>query len=131
MLPIMERNLQQVVTYRPVLTINPHLEKCSMTNKSLMKLARISALVAMISSIPAVAGAATVRGFEGTSQLDNCALGECFRPPDTMGAVGTTQYLETTNGSITIYNKATGAVQSRVDMPGFWTAAGLPGGAGG
>lgn len=102
-----------------------------MTNKSLTKLARVSALVAMIGAIPVMAGAATVRGFEGTSQLDNCAVGQCFRPPDTMGAVGTTQYLETTNGSITIYNKATGAVQSRVDMPGFWTAAGLPGGAGG
>jgi hypothetical protein len=70
-------------------------------------------------------------GFEGTSQLDNCALGQCFRPPDTMGAVGTTQYLETTNGSITVYNKNTGAVLSRVDAPSFWAAAGLPGGAGG
>jgi hypothetical protein len=79
------------------------------------------------------ANAATfVRGFEGTSQLDNCAfVGQCFRPPDTMGAVGTTQYLETTNGSITVYNKATGAVASRVDMPTFWANAGLSGGAGG
>lgn len=77
------------------------------------------------------AGATTVRGFEGTSQLDNCALNQCYRPPDTMGAVGTTQFLETNNGSITVYNKATGAVQSRVDMSSFWTAAGMPGGAGG
>lgn len=69
--------------------------------------------------------------FEGTSQLDNCALGQCFRPPDTMGAAGTTQYLETTNGSITVYDKATGFVQSRVSMPTFWASAGLPGGAGG
>ena len=72
-----------------------------------------------------------VRGFEGTSQLDNCALGQCFRPPDTMGAVGTTQFLETTNGSVTVYNKATGAVTSRVDMPTFWSSVGLPGGANG
>ncbi|WP_310387679.1 PEP-CTERM sorting domain-containing protein [Roseateles sp.] len=72
----------------------------------------------------AAAQAATVRGFEGTSQLDNCAINGCFRPPDTMGAVGTTQFLETTNGSVTVYNKFDGAVQSRVNMNTFWTAAG-------
>ncbi len=48
-----------------------------------------------------------------------------------MGAVGTTQFLETTNGSITVYDKLTGAVQSRVNMVNFWANAGLPGGAGG
>ena len=78
------------------------------------------------------AGAADyIRGFEGTSQLDNCALGQCFRPPDTMGAIGTTQFVETNNGSITIYNKATGGIASRVDMPTFWANAGMAGGANG
>lgn len=70
-------------------------------------------------------------GFEGGSQLINCALGECYRPPDTMGAVGTTQFLETANGYIRVYDKMTGAVQSSVNMATFWTNAGLPGGAGG
>lgn len=64
-------------------------------------------------------------GFEGGSQLINCALGECFRPPDTMGAVGTTQFLETSNGSVRVYDKMTGAVQSSVNMKTFWTNAGL------
>lgn len=70
-------------------------------------------------------------GFEGTSQLDNCAFGlsNCLRPPDTMGAVGTAQFLETSNGSITIYNKATGVVLSRQNFVDFWANAGLPGGA--
>ncbi|MCV2366637.1 PEP-CTERM sorting domain-containing protein [Roseateles oligotrophus] len=72
----------------------------------------------------AAAQAATFRGFEGTSQLDNCLLLQCFRPPDTMGAVGTTQFLETSNGSIAIYDKASGALSSRVDTTAFWTAAG-------
>lgn len=72
----------------------------------------------------AAASVIGVRGFEGTSMLDNCALGGCFRPPDTMGAVGTTQFVETSNGSITVYNKADGAVLSRVGMGTFWTAAG-------
>ena len=93
-----------------------------------------SALIA-VSALTAVAAASAqavyVRGFEGTSQLDNCALGQCFRPPDTMGAIGTTQFLETNNGSIAIFNKATGALASRVSMPTFWANAGLPGGASG
>ena len=93
-----------------------------------------TALVA-VSALTVVAAASAqavfVRGFEGTSQLDNCALGQCFRPPDTMGAVGTTQYMETNNGSIAIFNKATGALTSRESMPAFWTRVGLPGGANG
>ncbi len=90
----------------------------------------VSALTAVAS---ASAQAFLVRGWEGTSQLDNCqpAIAQCFRPPDTMGAIGTTQFLESTNGSITVYDKGTGGVLSRVSAPAFWTAAGLPGGAGG
>lgn len=88
-----------------------------------------------VSALTAVASASAqanfVRGFEGTSQLDNCALNQCFRPPDTMGAVGTTQFLETSNGSVTVYNKASGAVSSRVSMTDFWTSVGLAGGANG
>ena len=93
-----------------------------------------AALIA-VSALTAVAAASAqavfVRGFEGTSQLDNCALGQCFRPPDTMGAIGTTQYLETNNGSIAVFDKATGTLTSRVSMPTFWANAGLPGGANG
>jgi hypothetical protein len=94
------------------------------------------ALALAVSSLLLAASAQAVtiqRGtsFEGTSQLDNCNLGRCFRPPDTMGAIGTTQYFETTNGSNTVYDKATGAVLSRTDFVNWWAAAGLPGGAGG
>lgn len=97
--------------------------------KTLLRTLMVAVPLTLYVAVPVVAGTVTVRGFEGTSQLNNCALGECFRPPDTMGAVGTTQFMETTNGSITIYNKATGAVESRVNMQTFWAAAGQPGGA--
>ena len=75
----------------------------------------------------AAAQAATVRGFEGTSLLDNVTLGNAFRPPDTMGAVGTTQYLESTNGSYTVYDKLSGAVQQRLNFNDFWANAGQTG----
>ena len=97
--------------------------------KTLLRTVLVAVPLTLSAVGPVVAGTVTVRGFEGTSQLDNCALGECFRPPDTMGAVGTTQFMETSNGSVTIYNKATGAVESRVNMRTFWAAAGQPGGA--
>ena len=48
-----------------------------------------------------------------------------------MGAVGTTQYMETNNGSIAIFNKATGALTSRESKPSFWTRVGLACGASG
>jgi PEP-CTERM motif len=97
---------------------------------------QVRASVLAVSALTMVASAAAqgvfVRGFEGSSQLDNCALNECFRPPDTMGAIGTTQFMEMSNGSISIYDKATGALAApRVSMATFWGAAGLPGGANG
>jgi hypothetical protein len=100
----------------------------SMRKSESLRQLRAGALA--VSAMTMVASAAAqgvfVRGFEGTSQLDNCALNQCFRPPDTMGAIGTTQFLETTNGSISIYDKATGALSSRVSMPAFWGNTGLP-----
>jgi len=70
---------------------------------------------------PTSSSVAVIRTFEGTSMLDNCALGQCFIAPHPMGAIGTTQFLETTTGSITFYDKATAAVLSRVSMTTFWS----------
>jgi hypothetical protein len=78
----------------------------------------------------ATAQVASWRGFEGTAQLDNFGLDGAFRPPDTMGAVGLTQYLETTNGSVTVYDKATGNILSRVGANAFWQSKGASGSAG-
>ena len=65
--------------------------------------------------------------FEGVSQYDTRALnGGSFIPPDTMGAVGATQFMETTNGGYAVFDKATGMrtlLQSDVT---FWAAAGQP-----
>jgi hypothetical protein len=87
-----------------------------------------ASLLPLLATGAAEASVSVVKGFEGGSQLINCDLGECFRPPDTMGAVGTTQFLETSNGSIRIYDKNSGGVQSSVSMATFWAAAGLSGG---
>lgn len=61
-------------------------------------------------------------GFEGTSDYNTRALGIGLIPPDTMGAVGTTQYVELINGSFSVYNKATGALAApRITDSTFWT----------
>ncbi len=75
--------------------------------------------------------AITVSGFEGTSFLDNCALGttSCFQVPYTMGAVGTSQFVETNTGSIAVYDKASGALLApRQPISQFWLGTGSPSG---
>lgn len=69
-------------------------------------------------------------GFEGNTQYDNALLGRNSIPPDTMGAVGGTQYMVTTNGSYGVYDKYTGARQSLVSDVAFWAAAGQTGASG-
>ena len=66
-----------------------------------------------------------VSSFEGTSDFDTRALGIGLIPPDTMGAVGTTQYVQLINGSFSVYNKATGLLAApRKTDSAFWKAAG-------
>ena len=73
--------------------------------------------------------AAVNLGFKGVSQYDlRAILGSSFIPPDTMGAVGATQFMETTQGGVyAVYSKATGVVQSMVSAPTFWANAGVTG----
>lgn len=65
--------------------------------------------------------------FEGISQYDAASFGRGFRPPDTMGAVGTTQFLESSNGAFAVYDKASGNQLSLVSDLAFWGAAGQTG----
>ena len=66
-----------------------------------------------------------VSSFEGASDYTTRALGIGLIPPDTMGAVGRTQYVELINGSFSVYNKATGLLAApRVTDSTFWRAAG-------
>lgn len=66
--------------------------------------------------------------FEGVSQYDTRALNQNFSfiPPDTMGAVGATQFMETTNGGYAVFNKATGVRTLLQSDAAFWAAAGQP-----
>ena len=65
-------------------------------------------------------------GFRGVTQYDTRALNGGFSsiPPDTMGAVGATQFMETTNGGYAVFDKATGARTALISDGAFWTAAG-------
>ncbi len=66
-------------------------------------------------------------GFEGVSQYDGATFGRNFVPPDTLGAVGATQYMETTNGAYAVFDKSTGVRTSLISDSAFWTAAGRTG----
>ncbi len=74
---------------------------------------------------PAVTGTGPfVLGFEGISQYDGASFGRNFIPPDTMGAVGLTQYVSTLNGGVAVFDKYTGATQSLISDNSFWSNAG-------
>jgi PEP-CTERM motif len=73
------------------------------------------------------AGAVYKLGFEAVSQYDNATFVRNFIPPDTLGAVGGTQYMATTNGAYAVFDKNTGARQSLVSDVAFWAAAGQTG----
>jgi hypothetical protein len=76
----------------------------------------------VVSSAPAVS-----LSFEGISQYDVAAFGRNFIPPDTMGAVGRSQFMEFTNGAVAVYDKATGARTSLVSDVAWWATAGQVG----
>jgi hypothetical protein len=78
-------------------------------------------------SLPVTNVGQMLLGFEGVSQYDGASFGRNFIPPDTIGAVGRTQYLETTNGAYAVFDKATGARQSLVSDVAFWATAGQTG----
>jgi hypothetical protein len=93
--------------------------------RSLLAVVLLAALASTAQAAPA-----TFWGFEGTAQKDNFFLDGAFRPPDTMGAVGTTQFMETSNGSVAVYDKNTGAVLVRERASAFWQRMGLSGSSG-
>ena len=66
-------------------------------------------------------------GFEGISQYDGASFGRSFVPPDTMGAVGRTQYMETSNGAYAVFDKATGNRTLLQSDVAWWAAAGQVG----
>ncbi len=70
------------------------------------------------------AGGYVVQSFEGISQYNVAAYGRNFIPPDTMGAVGNTQYSEFVNGGFAVYSKAGGGVVKATSDVAFWQAAG-------
>ncbi len=80
-----------------------------------------------VGSAPVINAGALSIGFEGISQYDVASVGRNFVPPDTIGAVGRTQYMQFVNGGVAVYDKATGARTSFTSDTAFWQGAGLVG----
>lgn len=70
--------------------------------------------------------AAVAKSFQGISQYDVASYSRNFIPPDTMGAVGTTQFTEFANGGFAVFGKD-GTVQKATSDVAFWAAAGQTG----
>lgn len=68
-----------------------------------------------------------VLGFEGLSQYDAASFGRNFIPPDTNGAVGLTQYMETLNGTVGMFDKYNGNPLAITSDNAFWSRVGALG----
>ena len=73
-----------------------------------------------------VSTGAVVKSFQGISQYDVASYARNFIPPDTMGAVGTTQFTQFANGGFAVFGKD-GTVQKATSDVAFWAAAGQVG----
>ena len=74
-----------------------------------------------LAPVPAAPATTVLKNFSGDSQVD------ATRPPDTEGAAGATQFVETTNNRVNIYNKADGSLAKSVSLASFfnYTTQGL------
>ncbi|HUR54979.1 MAG TPA: autotransporter-associated beta strand repeat-containing protein, partial [Gemmataceae bacterium] len=73
----------------------------------------------------APAAAQTPNSFVGanfTGVTSGTNPGGAWYPPDTQGAVGPNHYVEMVNGAARVYNKATGAVLSNLNLDVFWAS---------
>ena len=78
-------------------------------------------------SAPVFDAGSVLIGFEGISQYDAASFGRNFIPPDTMGAVGKTQFVSVLNGGVGVFDKGTGEALSKISDVQFWANAGLVG----
>ncbi len=69
---------------------------------------------------------AVLKSFQGISQYDVASYARNFIPPDTMGAVGATQFTQFANGGFAVFGKD-GTVQKAESDVAFWAAAGQTG----
>lgn len=72
-------------------------------------------------------GNSVFTGFEAVSQYDVASFARNFIPPDTMGAVGRTQYVSFVNGGFGVFDKNTGATVLKTSDLTFWANAGQTG----
>jgi hypothetical protein len=76
----------------------------------------------------ALTGVTVVSSFDGQSAQDTRnLLGFAYVPPDTNGAIGTSQFVQMVNVTIAVYDKGTGALQlGPALIHTFWTGFGGP-----
>jgi hypothetical protein len=65
-----------------------------------------------------------IRSFSGLGDYDVRLLGRSLIPPDTMGAVGTDQFVQLINGGFAVFSKKTGNLLGATSDVGFWSQLG-------
>lgn len=68
-----------------------------------------------------------LKSFNGLGDYDTRLLGRALVPPDTMGAVGTTQFVQLINGAFGVFDKNSGNLLGATTDTGFWQQIGQAG----
>lgn len=68
-----------------------------------------------------------LKSFNGLGDYDTRLLGRALVPPDTMGAVGTTQFVQLINGAFGVFDKNSGNLLGATSDVGFWNQLGQTG----
>ncbi|HEV2568971.1 PEPxxWA-CTERM sorting domain-containing protein [Sphingomonas sp.] len=68
-----------------------------------------------------------LKSFNALGDYDTRLLGRALVPPDTMGAVGTTQFVQLINGAFGVFDKNTGNLLGGTSDVGFWQQVGQAG----
>jgi hypothetical protein len=92
--------------------------------KLFWKLRKYFFMLMLASAVLASPAQTIIQNFPGLNLNDVTGLGFAGSPPDTMGAVGTNQFVVFINGGFAIYTKA-GVRQSLISDEAFWQNAGI------
>ena len=106
---VMPRPAPSAIPFRPTISASAYAaaKKAAAANYSPVE-------PAPFAPVPAAPPTMVFKNFSGASQIDTT------RPPDTEGAVGATQFVETTNSQVNIYNKSDASLAKSVTLASFF-----------
>ena len=111
---VLQRPAPAAIPFRPTISASAYNAAKQAAEAGYSPLGRTPAPFAPVRAAPP---SMVFKNFGGASQID------ATRPPDTEGAAGATQFVETTNSQVNIYKKSDGSLAKSVTLASFFNYA--------